>query len=206
MLLVLICFFIGSSILTDYKVSHFTVSELFSFIVLFGMFLILRERIFIFYTVLLGCISILSHLIISLFYSGQEVLLVFYTANICFLLIITYTILRSITQYKEVTADTLFGAICGYFMLGLTWSFVYLMIETIYPGSFHPSLITDAFHSTEQNSFYFSFVTMTTVGYGDILPLSNFARTCAWLEAVTGEVYLAVWIAQLVGLKIAQKN
>ena len=46
---------------------------------------------------------------------------------------------------------------------------------------------------------------MTTLGYGDVLPISDFARTCAWLEAVTGQIYLAVWISQLVGLRITQE-
>lgn len=206
LLIILVSFFLGTSILTDMEFADFPVSELFSLIVLSSMFIVLRERILIFYAILLGCISILSHIIIGLFYSGKEMFIVFYLTNIAFLILITVTILRSITVSKEITADTLFGAICGYFMLGLVWSFVFLLIGTIYPGSFKPNLITNLFHHTEQNAFYFSFVTMTTIGYGDILPITNTARLCAWLEAVTGEIYLAVWIAQLVGLRIAQKG
>ncbi len=58
-------------------------------------------------------------------------------------------------------------------------------------------------HERLAQLIYFSMCTLTTVGYGDIVPVARFARTLAWLEAVTGQLYLAILVARLVGLQIA---
>jgi|SRR3990167_10281308 len=112
----------------------------------------------------------------------------------------------SISKHKYVTADTLCGAICGYVLLGLTWSFIYLLIETTDSGAFSKLLANNSLHESFLNATYFSFTTMTTLGFGDILPISYLARTCSWMEAISGQIYLAVWISQLVGLRITQNK
>ena len=103
-----------------------------------------------------------------------------------------------IARQQRVTQEVIMAAICGYFLLGLMWAFVYFFVESAMPGSFaFPWNISAA----NTNFVYFSFVTMTTVGYGDMLPLSNAARSLAVLEAVMGQLYLAVTIARLVGIQ-----
>ena len=105
---------------------------------------------------------------------------------------------------KEITADTLFGAICGYLLIGLTWSFIYLLIASVDPTSFSIHMEHELIRSRIDHFIYYSFVTLTTTGYGDILATKSVARNFSWLEACIGQIYLAVWISQLVGLRLLQ--
>lgn len=187
--------------------SEFPIAILFTFIIIFCFVVIPHEKYLLTFTIILGFISITFHWIINFSINpGYYLHFCFYTVNIIFLAVITYSVLYTVTKHKEITADTLFGAITGYFLLGYTWSFIYLLISTINPEAFSNHLINASVHDREKYFTYFSFTTMTTLGYGDVLPISHLARTCSWLEAMTGQIYIAVWISQLVGLRIAQKN
>ncbi len=100
----------------------------------------------------------------------------------------------------KVTGDMIMGAICVYFLMGLIWAFVFSTMEILQPGSFK---ITQGIVS--QPAFaYYSYVTLTTLGYGDITPISAPARSLSLLEAMMGQLYLAVLVARLVGLHISQ--
>ncbi|MHC4135911.1 MAG: potassium channel family protein [Planctomycetota bacterium] len=107
-------------------------------------------------------------------------------------------LLRRLFRTERVTADTLSSAISGYFLLGILWSFVYALLLQLDPGAFRA-----VEGGRASDLFYFSFVTLTTLGYGDITPASETAQTAAVLEAVVGQLYLAITIARLVGLHIA---
>ena len=110
-------------------------------------------------------------------------------------------------RVERVTADTIYGALAAYLLLGIGWAFVYLTVELFTPGSYsaaNPMWTGDA---GELPSFvYYSFVTLTTLGYGDVLPATAQAGTLAITEAVMGQIYLAVLVARLVGSYIAQKT
>jgi hypothetical protein len=96
----------------------------------------------------------------------------------------------------------------AYLFLGLGWAVLYSMIEGFRPGSFEisPKLVTggEVARPLPHVLTYFSFVTLTTVGYGDISPVSPASRTLACMEAVTGQFYLAVIVAGLVSLLVAK--
>jgi len=100
----------------------------------------------------------------------------------------------------SVTGNKLHGAISAYLMLGLFWAFLYQLIETLVPGSF----VNSAEHqqqAVEWRQFvFFSFTTLTTTGYGDIVPVKGHAQSVAILEQLTGTLYVAVLIARLAGL------
>ena len=115
--------------------------------------------------------------------------------GLLFLSWVTGFILFSILKAERVTADLVFGAVAAYLLLGICWGGLYSFIEMISPGSF--SFGEGA--RDVSSLFYYSFVTLTTLGYGDILPLSKIARTAAYLEAVTGVMFTAILIAGLVG-------
>ena len=110
-------------------------------------------------------------------------------------------ILVFIARQQYVSAEVIKAAVCGYFFLGLMWSFIYIFLESVQPGSFQ---IAQNGTGDQGNFIYFSFITMTTVGYGDTTPVTNGARSLAVLEAVMGQLYLAVTIARLVGIHISQ--
>ena len=119
-------------------------------------------------------------------------------------------IMRSVLKGRRVTTDKLAGAAAVYLMLGIVWTQFYALAELVEPNSFKSS--TEGFvlgfgdaevHKTFSLLMYYSFVTLTTLGYGDIVPVSNAARSLAWLEAMVGQIYVVVIIARLVGLHVA---
>jgi uncharacterized membrane protein len=118
-----------------------------------------------------------------------------------------YGILANILA-RSVSADAIFGAVCGYLLLGIIWGLAYSSLETAQPGSFRiaetPAAANDDPAPCHGILTYYSLVTLTTVGYGDVTPTTPAARTLSWLEAVTGQFYLAVLVAGLVGLHIGR--
>ena len=125
----------------------------------------------------------------------------------CFFAFTLYGILRAILT-RQVSGDAIFGAACGYLLLGIIWSLLYYAVETASPGSFNmpsPKGTHAAAGRPERGDLsYYSFITLATVGYGDVTPSTPLARTLAWMEAVTGQFYLAVLVAGLVGFKVTQ--
>jgi hypothetical protein len=137
--------------------------------------------------------------------------LVDHTFSILFLGYVTLVILRLLFTEKTVTADLICASLCVYVLLGTLWAVVYSMVALIDPTAFSYPLLLESMQGdmtfgTESTSvtYYFSFVTMTTLGYGDIVPFSPAAKALASLQAVMGQLYLAVLVARLVGMHIAQ--
>ncbi len=117
-------------------------------------------------------------------------------------------ILSYVLGSGKVTWDKIYGAVCAYLLFGYAWTFAYSVIETVQPGSFI-SLSSPAPHdlvSSVMQLRYFSFVTLATVGYGDIVPHTPAARTMALLEAILGQFYLVALVGRLVGLHIVHGN
>jgi len=111
---------------------------------------------------------------------------------------------------KRVSGDAIFGAACGYLLLGIIWSLLYSAVESLFPGSLHLAATEGSISQPMQidrGMFnYYSFITLATVGYGDVTPTSPVARTLACAEAVVGQFYLAVLVAGLVGFKVTEKK
>ena len=104
-----------------------------------------------------------------------------------------------------IDINRLVGAACIYLLSGSMWGIVYFLLSVISPGSFVG--ITGETWSEQLNEFtYHSFVTLTTLGYGDITPVAPVARTLNYLEAVLGQLYLTVLVASLVGIHIANRR
>jgi len=122
-----------------------------------------------------------------------------------FLLVaITFT-LRQVVVGTEINTNRLVGAVCVFLMMGVIWAFAYSMLELLAPGSFQG--VTESPQAAWDSGWlYFSFVTLTTLGYGDILPVSAVARMLAFMQAIAGQFYLAVLVAGLVSAYISQKQ
>ena len=128
------------------------------------------------------------------------------TFMLSFLLFLVFTsslmLIDILLRSKRVDADLIYGAIAVYLMIGLGFAFAFGLVETIIPGSFSGVNELLGTRATTGPMVYFSFVTLTTLGYGDILPITNVAMTMSYLEAIIGQLFLAVLIARLVGLHI----
>ncbi len=142
-------------------------------------------------------------------FSGSVSLSVLFAGHLCGILFLFGSaglIVRSLFNSRSLTFDGIFGSVCGYLFLGLAWAMSYSMIESFQPGSFQiaPSLRTSEEQPQPYVLTYYSFVTLTTVGYGDVTPTFPATRTLAWIEAMTGQFYLAIIVAGLVSLLVAR--
>ena len=112
-------------------------------------------------------------------------------------------ILQMIAGSTEITRETIFAAVVAYLLIALMWAFLYMILEMVAPGSFS---VPDKSIRVETMQFeYFSFITITTLGYGDITPLTNRASALTLLEAIIGQIYLVVLVAWLVGMFVSSK-
>ena len=109
----------------------------------------------------------------------------------------SWWIICSIFREKQVTLDLLYGSVVAYLLIGISWAVIFCCIELFAPDSFSFGMET-ALPERAGALLYFSFVTLTTLGYGDVLPTTGFARTTAYLESVTGVMYPAILVATLV--------
>ncbi len=135
---------------------------------------------------------------------SHRVLVVGHLCGVLFFFGSSALIVYSLFESRSMTLDSVFGAVCGYLFLGMGWAMAYAVIETLTPGSFRISenLIEAGLSIRPQLLTYYSFVTLTTMGYGDITPQSAMTCTLAWAEAMTGQFYLAIVVASLVSLLI----
>jgi hypothetical protein len=155
-----------------------------------------------------GLLSLGGHLFAA--WPHQEVVLVGHCLAVVFCFWAAVLIVASLFRNRVLTTDSISGAVCGYLLLGMAWGVLYSMLDTVWPGSFEVgsrlAAQVQAYHSRIHLFTYYSFITLTTVGYGDVTPVSASARTCAWLEALTGQFYLAVLVAGLVGALLSRKS
>lgn len=131
--------------------------------------------------------------------SSQSALLEFLStlALFLFLLLATWTSFRQVAFSTEINSNRIYGAICVYLLLGVTWSIMYGTLHVANPDAFSGAVLENTRDPNGQ-WVYFSFVSLTTLGYGDILPISPGARALAYSEAIVGVFYMATLVAMLV--------
>jgi hypothetical protein len=171
----------------------------FSIIVLSSLHAILYDQktfmaasIFALITVISNWLSIVSpHPIIKI---------VNFSVFVLFYAYVVSHLLRFVLSSKSVTSSVISAAISSYFLIGICWGFLYSLIQTISPDSFifSEGIIRSSY--LWPDFIYYSFVTLTTVGFGDILPHSSLARSVTLLEAIFGTFFIAVLVAKLVSL------
>jgi len=132
---------------------------------------------------------------------------VFLVSGLVLVAFVVVNLLRFVLRAPSVNTEVLCASISAYLMLGLMWTIAYWLVDQLTPGgafSFNTNAGTQSMNGF--NAFYFSFITLSTVGYGDITPLSRIARWLAALEAMTGLLYMTVLIARLVSLYSSPKS
>ena len=124
--------------------------------------------------------------------------------SIIFLIYVIVLIVRFLFRQRTVTHDTVAASLCGYILIGVCWAMIYSLIGKLQPDSFNTSMGQGDVRFGGRGtvtSLYFSLVTLTTLGFGDITPASNIARMLTVVQALVGQIYLVVLIARLVGLQ-----
>ena len=120
---------------------------------------------------------------------------------------ITWHLLRGVLRQREITSETISMSISVYLLLGFTFGLFYILLHHLQPLAFSLGS-TPTPISNEQQAFpiliYFSLTTLSTIGFGDITPVSLQARYAAVAEGITGQFYLAILVARLVGMQMSQ--
>ncbi len=149
----------------------------------------------------------------SYYFKGYGLTIASQATTAVFLVYIGSIILHRIILNQDVTSNTIFAALCIYLLMALSWAFIYSIIYSTVPNSFY---MNDKFFSSQSENFfqisklyyfiYFSFCTITTLGFGDIIPAVPISRMCASLEAMGGQLYLMVLVSRLVSMHINNQN
>jgi hypothetical protein len=137
------------------------------------------------------------------FVKNNYVVIVGTLCGVVFFAYMIVNILLFIYKQDEVTVDLIVGAAVVYLLMAVMWTFIYRVVEIANPGSFTISA-TDIHERLRFT--YFSLVTITTLGYGDIVPTTGLASSLATLEAVVGQLYLVTTVAWLVGVRVSQST
>ena len=146
----------------------------------------------------------------SLWIGKEEALVVVFCLQAVFLVYVAVIILLRVLRTSHLTIDGTLGGICVYLLLGVLWASLYGLVDVLVPGAFHvtdpETFKVEAGGMVLGDFLYFSFVTLTTLGYGDVVPVAHSAKGLAMTEAVLGPIYLAVFVARLLGLHISART
>ncbi len=194
----------GSLIVPSMVFETFLSPVLFLLNLLAGIVLLLKQRKTMWFLVAL--------LVIGTFLLGSDLIKTTNEATVglikmltyfLFYIVVTKEIIKQVWQAKKVSKNVIFGLVSGYISLGLIGFFICLSIEMAYPNSF--SGLIEGISITE-NLMYYSYITLLTIGYGDILPISTLAHKAAILIGLMGQIYLVVITAIVVGKYINQSS
>jgi voltage-gated potassium channel len=153
--------------------------------------------------IVLSAISIITNSLM-LMYPSHLAVAIAHSFMISVLSFFAVTILSYVVRAGHVTVDRIYAAVCAYLLIGYAWAFAYALFDEFHPGAFSTptEVAPNDYVGRIMQLRYFSFITLATVGYGDIAPRATGARTMAILEAMMGQFYLVALIGRLVGLHI----
>jgi len=122
-----------------------------------------------------------------------------------FLVWMTWLAVRQVLFTGSITSNDIVGAICIYMLLGMIWAILYLILAQIVPGAFN-GVPHAPWLDNFSTAIYFSFVTITTLGYGDVSPAIPLARFLVIMEAIIGVFYMAILVASLIGVRMSIRD
>jgi hypothetical protein len=183
--------------LTSGPIGAIVLSFIFSFVLISGILTVSNDRRLLMIGLIPLTIAIAARWIA--YFNGdqdwQAVSAIFGTLTLAYVTILVFS---ALLKSKEVTSTVIWQAISVYLLIGLTWASLYLFLDLTTPGSFQDNSSPGAEISYPAIAYY-SFVTLATLGYGDIVPITSTARGLAVLEVLTGVLYMAILISRLVG-------
>lgn len=152
-----------------------------------------------------GTIYLVAGLVYALNPAAGWAVLITYLALIPYLAMLLLVLLRFVFVARAITRDVLYAATAVYLLLGALFVPIYGLLETLSPGAFRDGALPEAPVQWQQ-LIYYSYVTLSTAGYGDVLPISMWARSLANLEMLVGVLYITIVMARLVGLYSTEKR
>jgi hypothetical protein len=165
-----------------------------------GLFVVFRERRLMVVSLIL-CLPAIAVSLLGIWTRDLRLVVLEVALATLFFGFVTAVLLRRVFTSPEVTTETLYGAINAYLLLGLTWAGAYALVEQMWPGSFR-NMVEVGRQLIGPDYAFFSYVTLTSVGYGDIIPVGGHARGLAVLEAVSGVMYPAILISRLIAVHV----
>ena len=123
----------------------------------------------------------------------------------CFYLWAIWLAGKQVLFAGNIDTNRIVGAICVYLLTGLLWALMYLLIAQAIPGAFN-GIEQLAWHENFADITYYSYVNLTTLGYGDISPVAPIARFLVYMEAIVGVFYMAILVASLIGVRIQESQ
>lgn len=197
LMVVLFCFFKA----IDAQVEWFEFKDLvFLILILVSLLVIGHKEKWLVGALILVALVELSIFIIQLYVGDAVVEIIKMLISSVFFVLMFVGCIYFTMQDETISITTLFGSLSAYLFLGLFFAYLYVLMELMNPLSFNS--LNTADHASV---IYFSFVTLTTLGFGDIYPITPIAQTFVWFEAYAGQCYLAVIMGQLVGRYVAEK-
>lgn len=178
-----------------------------SMVLLSGMLAVMRDRQFRWLVGTFLLVGLPLRWIAHFWGDEYSVLILLSHATVgIFFLILEYFVISRVISRQQITTQTVIGAVCGYLLIGLIFTLAFAILTFVTPSAIMingKSLGAEHASNMEHHMsavIYFSFVTLTTVGFGDIVPVSPLARSLVVIEAVAGQLYLAAFVARFVGL------
>ncbi len=188
----LLILLILSAVLEGYKYSYLVLNTLSTLVIIAGAYAASANKRSVIILLVLSLPWFLSEWFFMK--STNTVFLSFF-----FFLYVTLTLFDMIIKSKDITQNTLYGAVCVYLMLGLLWASIYGLINELIPGSIFTGNLIDG-QLTTNEVIYFSYTTLTTLGYGDIISMTPVGRIMSVLEAIIGQLFIAFMVARLIGI------
>ena len=181
------------------EMDGFVLMTALSCILVVGIFTLQNSRALFGVGIGLAAIAILFT-VADVFVPQNDTLMLLLLVDILIFFCISITLaVRNLFNEGPITINRLLGGICIYILLGMCWSIVYRFLIVWQPDSFAGLATHTADSAIFWDMIYFSFVTLTTLGYGDITPTQPIARSLAYTEALTGQLFIAILIGTLVG-------
>lgn len=201
----LILIIIGPTLSQKYEAgSQIIIQFMYVSVMLIGVWSIITERVWFRIGLGLAVVALVLS-VINYFLVSIIIFVIGLAVSLLFLLLSIYLAIKHILFSGKITSNKIIGSLCIYLLIGIIWGLIYIFIAIFFTEAFNG--ITQASEYAQMSEYvYYSFVTLTTLGYGDISPAIPIARSFSYLEAICGQFYLAILVASLVGAYLADHD